>query len=127
MPSKTLSIGAQIDALHTLREKKRAAEEIVKALARDIEAAQLALMERMEQEGMPKASGQFATVTLSANVVPDVQDWDEFYKFIKRHNYFHLLERRPSVLGCRELFETKGAIPGVQPFLKKSLNLRSAG
>lgn len=127
MPSKALSIGAQIDALHTLREKKRAAEEVVKALAKDIDAAQVALMERMEKEGMPKASGQYATVTLGSAVVPDVVDWDEFYKFIKRHNYFHLLERRPSVLGCRELFETKGKIPGVEPFTKKSLNLRSAG
>jgi sarcosine oxidase delta subunit len=50
---------------------------------------------------------------------PSVTDWDAFYKFIHENKYFHLLERRPHTAGCRELFQMRGAIPGVVPFVKR--------
>jgi hypothetical protein len=64
-------------------------------------------------------------VSITESVRPSVENWDDFYRFIHRHKYYHLLDRRPSVTGCRELFETKGNIPGVVPFTKRKINLRS--
>lgn len=120
------SIGAKIDALFALREKKRKHEEAIKELEHSMGALQQELIEQMSAENISASRGRKASVSLTTSVVPNVEDWDDFYKFIRRKNWFHLLERRPSVTGCRELFERRGLIPGVVPFTKTTLNLRVA-
>ena len=120
------SIGAKIDALFALREKKRKHEEAIKELEHSMGALQQELIEQMSAENISASRGRKASVSLTTSVVPNVEDWDDFYKFIRRKNWFHLLERRPSVTGCRELFERRGLIPGVVPFTKTTLNLRAA-
>src|SRR5574343_689738 len=118
-------IGAKIDQLHRLREKKRALEEQVNAVSAEMALLENALMEQMDSEGVTKSTGALATVGISETVKPNIEDWDAFYAYIHRHKYYHLLERRPSVTGCRELLETKGKIPGVVPFTQRKLNIRS--
>jgi hypothetical protein len=118
-------IGAKIDQLHKLREKKRALEEQVNAVSHEMALIEAALMEQMDSEGVSKSTGHLATVSISDSIKPNIEDWDAFYAYIHRNKYYHLLERRPSVTGCRELLETKGKIPGVVPFTQRKLNLRS--
>lgn len=119
------SLGSKIDHLHTLREKKRALEKEAESISQEMKLREDELIQEMQASGLSKMTGSKATVSISESVKPNVQDWDSFYKFIARHKYFHLLERRPSVTGCRELFETRGKIPGVVPFVLRSLNLRT--
>ncbi len=118
-------LGDKIDAIQQLREVKRRLEEQVKQVSEQIEADEKSLIAQMDGDGVVRATGKLATVSISESIKPAVEDWDEFYKFIARHKYFHLLERRPSVTGCRELFETKGRIPGVVPFTQRKLNIRT--
>lgn len=123
----TPTIGEEIDALWELREEKKA----LLAKAADVQKAydekERLLNDRLKAENVTQAAGSRARVTASESVVPAVKDWDQFYKFIHRHKYYHLLERRPSVTGCRELFESKGQIPGVEPFTKHGLRLVTQG
>jgi len=119
------TIGVKIDALHNLREQKRALEEQVKALSEQMNSLELDLIDQMDKEGVTKSTGKLATVGISSSIKPSVEDWDVFYAYLKKTGYFHLLERRPSVTGCRELFDTKGKIPGVVPFTQRKLNIRS--
>ena len=117
--------GVKIDALHALREEKRQLEELLKAKAQEISLAENDLIEQMDQQNITKSTGSKATVSISTSVKPSVEDWDVFYAYIHKNKYYHLLERRPSVTGCRELFDHKGAIPGVVPFTQRKLNIRS--
>lgn len=119
------TIGVKIDRLHALREQKRALEEQIKQLSEQMDELENQLIAQMDKEGVTKASGRAATVSITTSVKPSVEDWDAFYAYIHRHKYYHLLERRPSVTGCRELLETKGKIPGVIPFTQRKLNIRS--
>lgn len=119
------TVGAKIDALHALREEKRQLEELLKAKVQEIDLAENDLIELMDQQNITKSTGSKATVSISTSVKPSVEDWDAFYAYIHRNKYYHLLERRPSVTGCRELFDTKGKIPGVVPFTQRKLNIRS--
>ena len=121
-----ISIGAKIDALFVLREKKRKHDEAIKELEKQMSALQQELITQMQAEGISASKGRKASVSISTNVVPQVEDWDAFYEFIRKKRWFHLLERRPSTSGCRELFEKSGRIPGVVPFDKVTLNLRTA-
>lgn len=119
------TVGAKIDALHALREEKRQLEELLKAKAQEIDLVENDLIEQMDQQNITKSTGSKATVSISTSVKPSVEDWDAFYAYIHKNKYYHLLERRPSVTGCRELFDHKGAIPGVVPFTQRKLNIRS--
>ena len=119
------TVGGKIDALHALREEKRQLEELLKAKAQEIDLAENDLIEQMDQQNITKSTGSKATVSISTSVKPSVEDWDAFYAYIHKNKYYHLLERRPSVTGCRELFDHKGAIPGVVPFTQRKLNIRS--
>lgn len=119
------TIGAKIDLLHTLREEKRELEKDVKSVADKIASMEIDLIAQMDKEGVTKSTGKFASVGISENSRPSVESWDDFYKYIKKHDAFHLLERRPSVAGCNELFEMKGKIPGVVPYIQRRLNMRS--
>lgn len=121
-----ISMGAKIDALFALREKKRKHDEAIKELEKQMSTLQQELITQMQTEGITASKGKKASISISDNIVPQVEDWDAFYEFIRKKKWFHLLERRPSVSGCRELFEKNGRIPGVMPFNKITLNLRTA-
>ncbi len=120
------TLGAQIDALFDLRERKRAADEVVDEIKALIEAKEFQLQAEMEQQGVARASGRKASVGISESVVPQVEDWDEFYKYIRRNGAFELLERRPAAAAFREHAQNRRdhTVPGVVPFLKRKLSLR---
>jgi len=124
MASKPTSINSKIDAMFKIREKVRALESTIKELNEEKAVIEATLLEQMDAEGVTKSSGKSASVSVSENVKPSVEDWDAFYAYIHRMKLYHLLERRPSVSGCRELFEKRGKIPGVVPFVQRSINMR---
>lgn len=117
------TIGGNIDALWELREKKRALEAEVKLVHAEMEELEFQIIEAMDREGTTTSAATKASVSISESLKPSVEDWDTFYAYLHRHKAYHLLERRPSVTGCRELFETKGKIPGVVPFKKRALKV----
>lgn len=121
----TTNIGSSIDKLYAVREKIREYESKIKELQETKSELEAQLLQCMDKEGVTKSTGKRASVSISENVKPSVEDWDEFYKFLHRNKAYYLLERRPSVSGCRELFEKRGKIPGVVPFVQRSVNLRT--
>lgn len=123
-PAKKPSLGLQIDALFKLRERLREIQALEKDQMELITAAETVLMETMEREGVDKSTGKFATVSIGSSVTGNVVDWDAFGAYILKNKYLHLLQRRVSDPAIRELFESKGSVPGVEPFTKKRINLR---
>lgn len=122
----TLLKGTTVDKLVGLRNKKRDLEASVKSLEGQIEELQSQLLEEMESAGVDKFSGKLGTVSISTNVVANVEDWDLLYPYIAKNKAWHLLQRRVSDPAYRELLEAGKKVPGVQPFSKKRLNLRAA-
>lgn len=122
----TLLKGTTVDKLVGLRNKKRDLEASVKSLEGQIEELQSQLLEEMESAGVDKFSGKLGTVSISTNVVANVEDWDALYPYIAKNKLWQLLQRRVSDPAYRELLDAGKKIPGVQPFSKKRLNLRAA-
>lgn len=121
----TLLKGTTVDKLVGLRNKKRDLEASVKSLEGQIEELQSQLLEEMESAGVDKFSGKLGTVSISTNVVANVEDWDALYPYIAKNKLWHLLQRRVSDPAYRELLDAGKKVPGVQPFSKKRLNLRA--
>lgn len=122
--AKAVPLGTQIDALFKLREKLREIQALEKAQMDLISEAEAAVMEAMKSQGVDKTTGKLATVSISTTVTGNVVDWDAFLAYIYKNKFGHLLQRRVSDPAVRELFETKGKVPGVEPFSKERLNVR---
>lgn len=123
--ARPATTGAIIDQLWGAREEKRRLEEQVKEVEGAIKGIEETLMERLGAEGLEKATGSKASVSITSTVTADVQDWDAFYPYIAKHKYWHLLQRRPSDPGVRELWDAGKRVPGVVPFTKRRINIRT--
>jgi hypothetical protein len=144
MAAKPPTLGKMIDDLNALREKKRVLNEQLKVIEDEFNALQAQTMGRMAEEGMDKGTGKTATVSISSNIVADIEDWDKFYALIVKQKRFDLLQRRVSDPSFREILAMNDAVLGpeptkaeiakaekfydkigARPFVKKSLNLRN--
>lgn len=119
------TLGGSIDDLWKLREQKRVAEAAVKEIETKIATAEEVVMEKLDKEGLDKAQGKAASISVSSNVTANVIDWDAFHAWIGKTKSWHLLQKRVSDPAYRELLEQGKRVPGAQPFTKRRLNLRS--
>jgi hypothetical protein len=121
-------------SLGDLMRRKRAQIVAIKCINDDLKeakAVELALDEaivaKLDEAGTTASRVEgIGTAALKSSVVPNVKDWDAFHQYIAENGYFHLLDRRPNAAGCREAFERFGAIPGVEPFNKRTLSFTAA-
>lgn len=126
MAAKKVPLGTQIDALWQLRENKRALEADVEILKGRIAKLEETIIKALDKEKTGTSSGSRAGVSITENVVPIVKDWEKFMKeVVVKQGLTHLVERRPSVTGCREIWEQGGNLPGLETFVKRKLNLRT--
>jgi hypothetical protein len=125
MFGESRSLGENIDHLWEIREEIRGYDERIAELKKAYAAAEEVLMVQLAEEHTPSASGVKATASVAESVVPKVEDWEAFYRYIHRNNAYHLLERRPAAAAFRELLEQRKGkdIPGVVPYTKRTLKL----
>jgi hypothetical protein len=119
------TVGAKVDHLVGLRDKKRDAQEVVDKIEEEMKALEVELLDQMDKEGTVKITGKNATASISETTVFTLEDDDAFFKFVHKHKYFHLFQRRLSDPAVREIFESKGVVPGCSPFVKRKINLRA--
>jgi hypothetical protein len=125
-PPKPLpAMGAAIDTLIELRDKKRVLAAEIEAIETQYNTIEEQLFEKMDQEGTSKGTGKLGSASITQSVVGNVTDWDALFKYVAKTKFFHLFQRRLSDPAVRELFEKGTKVPGVEPFNKRRLNLRS--
>ena len=83
------------------------------------------MTEVIEKPRARKAEGKKAGISIGEAVVGNVEDWDALWPYIVKNKYFHLVQKRVSDPGLRELWEQGKVVPGVQPFTKRTLSVRS--
>jgi hypothetical protein len=125
MSNKTL--GQFADELSDDREEIRRLQTKLDDAKRAFATKQESALERMTEEGTIKVTGTKATITVSIQTVANIKDWEKYYRYIKQHNAFHLLERRPASKAWREEVEIRRGkpVPGSEGFEKRTLNLRN--
>ncbi len=121
----TGTIGSRIDQLNDLREQKRELAAKVEAIEKTYHEVEAELIEALDAQGTSNGTGKKASASISVSVVGSIVDRDKLDAFVKRTGNFQLFQARLSAPAVRELLEKKGSIPGVEPFHKKTLNLRS--
>jgi hypothetical protein len=117
------SLGGRIDRLQTLDEQRDALMMKVKELETEYSALERELIDSIPKADLQGAFGKTASVKLDMRQVPTAQDWDKLYAHIKKTGAFDLLQKRLSTTACKDRWEAKRAIPGVEPFTVIKLKL----
>ncbi len=117
------TIGTLIDEMHANREARKDLEAKVKDLKNIYDQLEQTLMESMQDVGVTAVKGSTATARISELTVPTIEDWDQTVDYILATNSTHLLQRKINSVGYRELLTMGEEIPGVVPFVKRSISL----
>jgi hypothetical protein len=119
---KTLALCA--DELYKTREARLVAQKAVEALESKESALKEHLINNLPKSDASGVAGKLARVTIVTKVIPQVKDWDKFYKFIKKTGSFDLMQRRLTDTAVQERWDNGKEVPGVEPFnvVKVSLN-----
>jgi hypothetical protein len=115
------SLIAQFDGAQLHRKALESEAEAALALEKELEWA---IIHEMADQRLETVTHSGTTVAPIKEDFPRVEDWDKFWEFIIEHNFRHMIEKRPSVSGYRELLNLGRAVPGVVPFAKTRLKVR---
>lgn len=111
-----------IGDLYKLDEQKKKAAAVLKEIESKIAVAEEELIQHLGLEGLGRADLKNGLgVQVDESIVPQVEDWEAFFKFMASKKQYHMVERRPSVTAYRELRELGKVVPGLRDFTKKKL------
>lgn len=116
--AKPRTIGDVSDAILAIKGQENALEEQAKELKMKREILEKELAELAAKEGLTVGGGVNSKWTVEEVTVPNIEDADQFYAYIHKKKWYHLLQRRPAVKACQELWEKGMRIPGIEKFAK---------
>ncbi len=99
--------GTLIDKVIDLRAKRLALEKSVDKLKSEEASIKDKIVSGLLKQGLERATGKKGTLSYKTVAVGHVNDWDAFYKYVKRTNSFELLERRIAQSVLREVVTDK--------------------
>jgi hypothetical protein len=120
---------ANINELIEKRAEIKRETELLNVRLKDLKAAQdeidLALIKKMDAEGLSRTANGDYSVSINEDTVPDVDDWDALYSHIISTRDFSLIQRRVSSTAYKELLKLGEGVPGLSPRTIRKINFRS--
>lgn len=120
-----MTINDIINARLYTRHKLADLSKQEKALKAEQSELDWQLMTKLDDQGLSRTANDTATISISEEVVPEVQDWDELYQYITSTGDFSLVQRRMSSTAYRELRGQGDNVPGVADRTIRKLNVRA--
>lgn len=117
------ALGACADRLFTVREERLKIQKSVELLQAEETAIKEHLINTLPKSDASGVAGKLARVTVVTRQVPQVKDWDLFYKHVKKSGDFDLLQRRLTDSAIKERWEAGKEIPGVEHFNAVSVSI----
>lgn len=117
------AIGACADLIYTLRAKRLAAQKLVDEIEKEEKALKSHIIDTLPKSEASGAAGKLARVTVVVKTVPQVTDWDAFYKYVKKNNAFEMMQRRLSDAAIQERWDAGKKVAGVGHLQVVSLSI----
>ncbi len=108
------TMGGIIDMIYELQEERSELERQAASIKEKEEALLETLKTQFDKDKIAGAMGERAKIVIKHEVVPTVNDWDKAWKFIFKTGDTSLVQKRLSVTACREVWNAKKQIPGVE-------------
>lgn len=117
------AMGACADRLYELRNKRLAMQKEVDAVAAEESALKEHIINTLPKSEASGVAGKLARVTVVTKQVPQVEDYDKFYAYVKKTNSFDLLQKRLADSAIKERWEAGKEVPGVKAFNAVSVSI----
>jgi hypothetical protein len=117
------ALGACADQLFELRNKRLAEQKKVDEIAAEETALKNHIIENLPKSEASGVAGKLARVTVVTKQVPQVKDWDAFYKYVKKTGSFDLMQKRLTDAAIKERWEAGKEVPGVEHFNAVSVSI----
>lgn len=117
------TMGACADRLYELRLKRLEEQKKVKLLEDEEKALKNYIIQNLPKSEASGVAGRLARVTVVTKEVPQIEDWEAFYKYVKKTNNFDLMQRRLADDAIKERWAAGKEIPGVNHFQAVSVSI----
>lgn len=110
------AIGAVVDLLYRTRQDRLVEQKDIAEFEAREKALKEHLIATLPKSDSTGASGKVAHARVTTKQVPTVEDWEELYRFVKKHDRFDLLQRRLNEAAVAEMWDAGKKVPGVGSF-----------
>jgi hypothetical protein len=110
------SLGACADLLKQIQQQRSDAQKVVDALEAKEKALKEHLINTLPKSEASGVSGKIARVYVDTEDIPQIENWDLFWKYVKRTGDDDLVQRRLSTAAVKLRLESKKKIPGIKLF-----------
>lgn len=117
------SMGLCADRLYELRNKRLEEQKKVEALEAEEKALKAHIIDHLPRSQQTGASGKFANVRIIDKQVPQLQDIEALYGYIRKTKRTDLLQKRLNETAIKELVDAGKTPPGVTLFPVKTISL----
>jgi hypothetical protein len=120
------NLGAAVDGLYVLQEKRDVAAAATEMLKKAVLAYKLAMINKFKKGELRAAAGKRALVTLVSEDVPTIEDFMKLWTYARKRNAPELFQKRLSTDAVRELWDAGKRVPGVGVFHNVYLQCRAS-
>lgn len=117
------ALGACADKLYNLRQSRLAQQKLVDVIEAEEKALKEHIINTLPKSEASGVAGKLARVTVTTKEVPQIKNWDAFYKHLKKTGQFDLMQRRLSDAAIKERWEAGKEIPGVEHFQVTTISM----
>lgn len=117
------ALGACADKLYELKQKRLDMQKAVDVVEAEEKALKEHIINNLPKSEASGVAGKVARVTVVTKEIPQVKDWEAFYKYVKKTGQFDLLQRRLTDAAIKERWENGKEIPGVEHFNATAISL----
>ena len=117
-------IGDIADDIQRLAATIKEKQDEIDVLESQELALKAELIKAAEAAGLTAGKTTTASWKVEQQTVPQVKDWESFYEYIMNNQYFHLLQKRPAVKACQELWDKGIVIPGAEKFTQPKVSVK---
>lgn len=117
------ALGSCADKLYELREKRLAMQKEVDAVEAEEKALKEHIINTLPKSEASGISGKVANVKVVTKEVPNLEDQEQFFKYLKKTGDFDLIQRRLNAAAVQARWEAGKEVPGVNHFTAVTVSL----
>ena len=117
------NLAACADKYWELKQARLAQQKIVDAIEEEEKAIKAWIIDSLPKSEASGVAGKLCRVSAVTKEIPQVEDYEKFYAYVKKTNRFDLLQKRLSEAAVKEIWEDGKQVPGVKAFQAVTLSV----
>lgn len=118
-----ISLGELIDRLYQKRAERLVLSKQADDMKKDEDAIRTTIISMLDSQDLTGSKGNIAQASIKTSIIPAIDDFDDFFKYVVKHKAPDLLWRKVNAVAVRERWDAGKAVDGITQFTVRDLNL----